>query len=93
MRPSGCRSRVAATVATNPMFHREIVDDARSMSRPRRRWIRVAITLANLIWRIRDSRAARRERAQLASSFPPRKEVFVKLHEFNCRCHGFFLAV
>jgi hypothetical protein len=39
------------------------------------------------------SRAARREGAELAGSFPARQEVFVKLHELDCRRHGLFLAV
>src|ERR1700722_770083 len=39
------------------------------------------------------SRAARRERAELAGSLPARQQVFVKLHELDCRCHGLFLAV
>jgi hypothetical protein len=38
------------------------------------------------------SRAARSKRAQLACSLPPRKIVFVKLHEFDCRRHGLFAA-
>src|SRR5882757_279351 len=41
----------------------------------------------------RASRAPSGERAELARSFPARKEVLVKLHELDCRRHSLFLAV
>src|SRR5580698_10460564 len=52
-----------------------------------------AFIAPRLVYRTAASRAARRERAELAGSFPARKEVLMKLHELDRRCHGLFLAV